>query len=164
MATKTDAKTTKQERRADRVVTTNRRAFHEYFIVENIETGIVLSGTEIKSIRQGKISITEAYARIDDGELWLIGSRISPYTHGSYTNHDPDRPRKLLAHRSQIEEMRVAIEQRGMTIVPLRVVLRQGKAKIELGVARGKKLYDKRATEADREASRDIARAMRDRE
>jgi SsrA-binding protein len=164
MATKTDAKATKQERRADRVVTTNRRAFHEYFIVETVETGIVLSGTEIKSIRQGKISITEAYARIDDGELWLIGSRISPYTHGSYTNHDPDRPRKLLAHRSQIEEMRVAIEQRGMTIVPLRVVLRQGKAKIELGVARGKKLYDKRATEADREASRDIARAMRDRE
>ncbi len=164
MATKTDAKATKQERRADRIVTTNRRAFHEYFIVENVETGIVLSGTEIKSIRQGKISISEAYARIDDGELWLVGCRISPYTHGSYTNHDPDRPRKLLAHRSQIEEMRVAIEQRGMTIVPLRVVLKQGKAKIELGVARGKKLYDKRASEADREASRDIARALRDRE
>jgi SsrA-binding protein len=163
MATKTDAKATKQERRADRVVTTNRRAFHEYFIVETIETGIVLSGTEIKSIRQGKISITEAYARIDDGELWLVGSRISPYTHGSYTNHDPDRPRKLLAHRAQIEELRQAVEQRGMTIVPLRVVLKQGKAKIELGVARGKKLYDKRATEADREASRDIARALRDR-
>jgi len=164
MATKTDAKATKQERRADRVVTTNRRAFHEYFIVETIETGIVLSGTEIKSIRQGKISITEAYARIDDGELWLVGSRISPYTHGSYTNHDPDRPRKLLAHRAQIEELRQAVEQRGMTIVPLRVVLKQGKAKIELGVARGKKLYDKRATEADREASRDVLRALRERE
>jgi SsrA-binding protein len=164
MATKTDAKATKQERRADRVITTNRRAFHEYFIVENVETGIVLSGTEIKSIRQGKISITEAYARIDDGELWLIGCRISPYTHGSYTNHDPDRPRKLLAHRAQIEEMREAIEQRGMTIVPLRVVLKQGKAKVELGVARGKKLYDKRASDAEREASRDIARALRDRE
>lgn len=164
MATKTDAKATKQERRADRVVTTNRRAFHEFFIVETIETGIVLSGTEIKSIRQGKISITEAYARIDDGELWLVGSRISPYTHGSYTNHDPDRPRKLLAHRSEIDEIRKAIEQRGMTIVPLRVLLKQGKAKVEIGVARGKKLYDKRASDADREASRDIARAMRDRE
>ncbi|HEY7035884.1 MAG TPA: SsrA-binding protein SmpB, partial [Thermomicrobiales bacterium] len=137
MATKTDAKATKQERRADRVVTTNRRAFHEYFIVETIETGIVLSGTEIKSIRAGKISITEAYGRIDDGELWLVGSRISPYSHGSYTNHDPDRPRKLLAHRSQIEELRAQVEQRGMTLVPLRVILKQGKAKVELGVARG---------------------------
>ena len=164
MATKTDAKATKQERRADRVVTTNRRAFHEYFIVETIETGIVLSGTEIKSIREGKISITEAYARIDDGELWLVGARVSPYSHGSYTNHDPDRPRKLLAHRSQIQELRSATEQRGMTIVPLRVILKQGKAKIELGVARGKKLYDKRATEADREASRDVLRALRERE
>ena len=163
MATKTDAKATKQERRADRVVTTNRRAFHEYFIVERIETGIVLSGTEIKSIREGKISITEAYARIDDGELWLVGARVSPYSHGSYTNHDPDRPRKLLAHRSQIQELRSAIEQRGMTIVPLRVILKQGKAKVELGVARGKKLYDKRATEADREANRDIQRELRER-
>jgi SsrA-binding protein len=164
MATKTDAKATKQERRADRVVTTNRRAFHEYFIVETIETGIVLSGTEIKSIREGKISITEAYARIDDGELWLVGSRISPYSHGSYTNHDPDRPRKLLAHRSQIQELRVQVEQRGMTLVPLRVLLKQGKAKVELGVARGKKLYDKRATDAEREAHRDVQRALRDRE
>jgi SsrA-binding protein len=164
MATKTDAKATKQERRADRVVTTNRRAFHEYFIVETIETGIVLSGTEIKSIRAGKISITEAYGRIDDGELWLVGSRISPYSHGSYTNHDPDRPRKLLAHRSQIEELRAQVEQRGMTLVPLRVILKQGKAKVELGVARGKKLYDKRATDAEREAHRDVQRALRDRE
>jgi SsrA-binding protein len=163
MATKTDAKTTTQERRADRVVTTNRRAFHEYFIVEAIETGIVLSGTEIKSIREGKISISEAYARVDDGELWLIGSRISPYSHGSYTNHDPDRPRKLLAHRSQIEELRFQVEQRGLTIVPLRVLLKQGKAKVELGVARGKKLYDKRATDAEREAHRDVERALRER-
>jgi SsrA-binding protein len=164
MATKTDAKATKQERRADRVVTTNRRAFHEYFIVETIETGIVLSGTEIKSIREGKISISEAYARVDDGELWLIGSRISPYSHGSYTNHDPDRPRKLLAHRSQIDELRIHVEQRGLTIVPLRVLLKQGKAKVELGLARGKKLYDKRATDAEREANRDVMRALRDRE
>jgi SsrA-binding protein len=164
MATKTDAKATRQERRADRVVTSNRRAFHEYFIVETIETGIVLSGTEIKSIREGKISISEAYARIDGGELWLVGSRISPYSHGSYTNHDPDRPRKLLAHRAQIDELRKMIEQRGMTIVPLRVLLKQGKAKIELGVARGKKLYDKRATEAEREANRDVMRTLRDRE
>jgi SsrA-binding protein len=164
MATKTDARATKQERRADRVVTTNRRAFHEYFIVETIETGIVLSGTEIKSIREGKISISEAYARIDDGELWLVASRISPYSHGSYTNHDPDRPRKLLAHRAQIQELRAQVEQRGMTIVPLRVLLKQGRAKVELGVARGKKLYDKRASDAEREARRDVERALRARD
>lgn len=166
MATKvkTSAKATKEERRADRVVTSNRRAFHEYFIVETIEAGIVLSGTEIKSIREGKIAISEAYARIDHGELWLIGCRISPYSHGSYTNHDPDRPRKLLVHKSQIREIRAQIEQKGMTLVPLRVVLKQGKAKIDIGIARGKKLYDKRASEADREATRDVQRAMRDRE
>jgi SsrA-binding protein len=163
MATKTDSKATKTERKADRVVTTNRRAFHDYFIVETIETGIVLSGTEIKSIREGKISVTEAYARVEDGELWLVGSRVSPYSHGSYTNHDPDRPRKLLAHRSQIRELREMVEQKGMTIVPLRVILKQGKAKVELGVARGKKLYDKRSSESEREAQRDVQRALRER-
>lgn len=162
MATKTDARATKLERRADRVVTTNRRAFHEYFILDTIETGIILSGTEIKSIREGKISISEAYARVDDGELWLIGSRISPYSHGSHANHDPDRPRKLLAHRAEIEELREQVEQRGLTIVPLRVLLKQGKAKVELGVARGKKLYDKRAADAEREAHRDVQRALRE--
>jgi SsrA-binding protein len=164
MATKTDAKATKQERRADRVVTTNRRALHDYFIVDSVETGIVLSGTEIKSIRAGKISITEAYARIDDGELWLVGSHISPYAQGSYTNHDPERRRKLLAHRSQIRELKEMVEQKGMTLVPLRVSLRAGKAKVELGVARGKKLYDKRSAAAEREATRDVERALRDRE
>jgi SsrA-binding protein len=163
MATKTAGKATKEERRADRVVTTNRRAFHEYFIVETIEAGIVLTGSEIKSIREGKISISEAYARIEDGELWLIGSRISPYSHASYANHDPDRPRKLLVHKSQIRELRAMVEQKGMTIVPLRVVLKQGKAKVEIGVGRGKKLYDKRASEAEREASRDVLRALRER-
>jgi SsrA-binding protein len=160
-ATKT--KSDEQKRGGDRVVTTNRRAFHDYFIVETLETGIVLSGTEIKSIRDGKISLSEAYARIEGDELWLIGCHISPYTHGSYTNHDPDRPRKLLAHRAQIRDLREMIEQRGMTLVPLRLVLKRGRAKVELGVARGKKLYDKRAAEAEREARRDVERAMRER-
>jgi SsrA-binding protein len=164
MATKTDAKATKEERRADRVVTSNRRAFHEYFIVETVEAGIVLSGTEIKSVRAGKISISEAYVRIDNGELWLIGATISPYSHGSYTNHDPDRRRKLLAHKDEIASLKREIEQKGMTIVPLRVHLKKGKAKIDIGVARGKKLYDKRAAAAERDAGRDIQRAIRDRE
>ena len=162
MATRTaPAKQDQDQGRADRVVTSNRRAFHEYHIVETIEVGIVLSGTEIKSIRDGKATISEAYARIDGGELWLIGAHISPYRHGSHANHDPDRPRKLLVHKAELRRLREAIEQRGMTLVPLRLVLKRGRAKIELGVVRGKKLYDKRAAEAERESRRDIERAIR---
>jgi SsrA-binding protein len=164
MATKSAGSTKREDQRADRVVTSNRRALHEYSIVDSIEAGIELTGTEIKSIRDGKISISEAYARITDGELWLIGAHISPYTHGSYTNHDPDRPRRLLIHRAQIRELKAAVEQKGMTLVPLRIALRRGRAKVDIGVARGKKLWDKRQASAERDASRDIARAMRDRE
>jgi SsrA-binding protein len=145
------------------VVTSNRRAFHEYFIDDTIEAGIVLRGTEIKSIRDGKISISEAYARIQNGELWLLGATIQPYSHGSYTNHDPDRPRKLLVHKSQIRQIRTELEQKGKTLIPLRVRLHDGKAKIDIGVAKGKKMYDKRQSESDRDASREIQRALRDR-
>ncbi len=151
------------ERRGDRVVTSNRRAFHDYFIVETIEAGLALTGTEIKSIRDGKATISEAYARFDNNELWLVGSHIAPYRHGSYANHEPDRPRKLLVHKRELADLRAQIEQKGMTLVPLRLLLKRGRAKLDLGVARGKKLYDKRAADADREASRDIQRALRDR-
>ncbi|HEU5430591.1 MAG TPA: SsrA-binding protein SmpB [Thermomicrobiales bacterium] len=151
------------DRRHDRVVTTNRRAFHEFTILDTIEAGVALTGTEIKSIRDGKVTISEAYARIEDGELWLIGSHISPYSHGNRANHEPDRPRKLLVHKRQIGELRAAIEQKGMTLVPLRVALKRGRAKIDIGVARGKKLYDKRDAAAERESRRDVERAMRDR-
>jgi SsrA-binding protein len=154
---------TNEDRRRDRVVTTNRRAFHEFTILETIEAGVALTGTEIKSIRDGKVTISEAYARIEDGELWLIGSHISPYTHGNRSNHEPDRPRKLLVHKSQIRDLRAQIEQKGMTLIPLRVALKQGRAKIDIGVARGKKLYDKREAAAERESRRDVERAMRDR-
>ncbi len=166
MATKVSQKQAQAQpgRREDRVVTSNRRALHEYHILETLETGIVLTGTEIKSVRAGKISITEAYARIDGGELWLIGAHISPYEQGSYLNHDPDRPRKLLAHSSQLRELREMVERKGMTLVPLRVALRKGKAKVDLGVARGKNLYDKRQAAAERDATREIARALRDRD
>ena len=163
MNAKTAPANTKEDRRRDRVVTTNRRAFHEYTVLETIEAGIALTGTEIKSIRDGKVTISEAYARIEDGELWLIGSHISPYTHGNRSNHEPDRPRKLLVHKSQIRDLRAAIEQKGMTLIPLRVSLKQGRAKIDIGVARGKKLYDKRDAAAERESRRDVERAMRDR-
>jgi SsrA-binding protein len=137
---------------------------HEYFILQSVEAGIALTGTEIKSIREGRISIAEAYAKIADGELWLMGAHISPYSHGSYFNHDPDRPRRLLVHKSQIRELKAQVEQKGMTIIPLRIALRKGRAKVDLGVARGKKLWDKRAASAERDANREIARAMRDAE
>lgn len=123
----------------------------------------MLTGSEIKSIREGKITISEAYVRISDGELWLIGANISPYAHGAYANHDPDRPRKLLAHRRQIQELAEQVERKGMTLIPLRVRLRRGRAKLDIGVARGKKLYDKRHAEREKDARRSIERAMRER-
>lgn len=144
-------------------MTSNRRATYDYFIEDSIEAGIVLHGTEIKSLRDGKASISEAYARLRDGELWLIGATIQPYAFGSYTNHDPDRPRKLLVHKSQLRQMKAEIEQKGKTIVPLRIRLKDGKAKVDIGIARGKKNYDKRQSESDRDAKREIDRAMRGR-
>lgn len=154
--------TTNDTPRGDRVITQNRRAFHDYFIEDQLETGIVLSGTEIKSIREGKVTIAEAYVRIQGGELWLIGCNITPYSHGSWTNHDPDRPRKLLAHGREIEKLQQAIEQDGRTIVPLRMRLKNGRAKVDIGVAKGKKLWDKRRAAADRDAQRQMDRARAD--
>lgn len=149
----------------DRVVTQNRRAYHDYFIDDTIEAGIVLTGSEIKSIREGKITIGESYVRVDNGELWLIGANISPYVHGQsgFVELDPARPRKLLVHRHQIEDLREATERKGLTLVPIRVRLRRGRAKVEVGVARGKKLYDKRQAVAERDAKRSIEQAMKER-
>jgi SsrA-binding protein len=164
MATRTaPSNTATATRRGDRVVTSNRRAFHDYEILETVEAGLVLTGTEIKSIRDGKATISEAYARIENGELWLIGSNVAPYTHGNRANHIPDRPRKLLVHRRELARLRAAIEQRGLTLVPLRLHLKQSLAKVDIGVARGKKLYDKRASEAERQSRRDVDRALRER-
>jgi SsrA-binding protein len=160
MATSTS---TKNDRRTDRVVITNRRALHDYHILESIEAGIVLSGTEIKSLRAGQMSIAEAYVRVDNDELWLIGSHISPYAFGAHANHDPQRPRKLLAHAKEIRELRETTEQKGMTLIPLRVAIRNSRAKIDIGVARAKKLYDKRQAEAERDSKRDVQRMLADR-
>ena len=154
--------TTNQNPNGDRVITQNRRAFHDYFIEEQLETGIVLQGTEIKSIREDKVTISEAYVRIQNGELWLIGCHITPYSHGSWTNHDPDRPRKLLAHAREIDQLQRAIEQQGLTIIPLRIRLRNGRAKVDIGVAKGKKLWDKRQSAAERDAKRAMDRARAD--
>jgi SsrA-binding protein len=157
------AKQAENQRRLNRVVVNNRKAFHDYHIIETLEAGIVLTGTEIKSVREGKISISEAYARIRDGELWLMGAHISPYAFGTYANPDPLRPRKLLAHKAEIRELRAMVEQKGMTLVPLRVAIREGRAKVDIGVGRGKKLYDKRATSAARDAQREVDRSLVDR-
>lgn len=159
---KKKASNTTENPNGDRVITQNRRAFHDYFIEEQLETGVVLSGTEIKSIREGKVTISEAYVRIQNGELWLIGCHITPYSHGSWTNHDPDRPRKLLAHAREIDQLKRAIEAQGLTIVPLRIRLRRGRAKVDIGVAKGKKLWDKRQSAAERDAKRAMDRARAD--
>jgi SsrA-binding protein len=160
MATATSSK---NDRRTDRVVVTNRRALHDYHILESVETGIVLSGTEIKSLRAGHMSIAEAYVRIADGELWLVGSHISPYAFGTHANHDPHRNRKLLAHKREIRQLRESTEQKGMTLIPLRVAIRDGRAKVDVGVARAKKLYDKRQAEAERDSKRDVQRMLAER-
>lgn len=168
MATK--SRTTKAADSAAReggqkVVTVNRKAYHDFHIEEQLEAGLVLTGTEIKSIRDGKVNIREAYARLDNGELWLIGMHISPYEQaGVYFQHDPLRPRKLLVHRAELAELRRHVSQKGYTLVPLRLVLRNGRAKIDIGVARGKRDYDKREALAERDAKRQIEQAMRRRD
>lgn len=146
-----------------KVIAVNRRANHDYHIDDRVEAGLVLTGTEIKSIREGRINLREGYARIDNGEAWLMSVHIAPYEHGNRYNHEPLRDRKLLLHRDEIDGLVGRVRQRGYTLVPLQVYLKHGKAKIELGLARGKREYDKRHAIADREAKRDIERALRDR-
>jgi SsrA-binding protein len=144
----------------ERVIATNRRARHEYFIDETVEAGIVLTGTEIKSVRDGKISLADGFARISEREAWLENVYVAPYEHGGRENPEPRRRRKLLLHRRQIADLGGRMRQKGLTLVPLKVYLHKGRAKLELGVARGKHLYDKRAALAEREAKREIERAL----
>jgi SsrA-binding protein len=142
-------------------VASNRRATHDYEILERIEAGISLTGTEIKSLRANGASIREAHARPLDGEMWLYGATIAAYSAGSYQNHEPARPRRLLLHKKQIREWAASVKERGLTIVPLSLYLKDGKAKVELGLARGRKRYDKRQAIAKRDAERDVQRALR---
>jgi SsrA-binding protein len=146
----------------DETIAVNRRARHDYAIEDTLEAGIVLTGTEIKSIRAHKVNIAEAYARIEKGEAWLIGADIAPFEQGNRYNHEPKRNRKLLLHRREIDELLGRAQQKGQTIVPLRMYLSRGKAKLELGLARGKQLHDRRRDIADRDARRDLARQMAD--
>jgi SsrA-binding protein len=145
-------------------VAANRKALHNYEVLEHIEAGLVLMGSEIKSIRDGRVQIGEAYARPEKGELWLYNAHISPYAPAGPNGHEATRKRKLLLRKSQIHEFTRAVEEQGLTLVPLSLYLKDGKAKIDLALVRGKKRYDKRAAIAKRDAARDIARALRHRD
>lgn len=146
---------------ATRTVTVNRRARHNYHILDSIEAGIALTGTEVKSIRANRVNMSDGYARPEDGELWLHNVHIARYQEGNRENHDPTRPRKLLLHRRQINDLSAKVMQKGFTIVPLRLYFKNGNAKVEVGLARGKRLYDKRQSIARRETEREMERTLK---
>ncbi|ADG87519.1 SsrA-binding protein [Thermobispora bispora] len=143
-----------------KLIAQNRRAKHDYFIEDTYEAGIVLTGTEVKSLRAGRANLTEGYATVKDGEVWLINVHIPEYSHGTWTNHAPRRTRKLLLHRKEIAKLEAVLKERGLTLVPLSLYFKDGKAKVEIGVARGKKSYDKRQALLEKQAKREMARAM----
>jgi len=144
-----------------RTIAVNRKAYHDYHIQETFEAGIVLKGSEIKSIREGRVNLRDAYARPENGELWLFNSHIASYDAASYNTHEPLRPRKLLLHRKEINILTSKVVQRGLTLVPLKLYIKHGIAKVELGVAKGKRLYDKREAIARRDTEREIDRALK---
>lgn len=144
---------------AYKAITVNRKALHDYDILERVEAGLVLVGTEIKSIRAGRANLRQAYARPEGGELWLVGAHIAQYPQGGIYNHEPTRSRKLLLHRDQLAQLVGAVTQKGLTIVPLRLYIRNHVAKVELGLARGRRQYDKRKAIARRDAEREMRRA-----
>jgi len=141
-----------------KIITSNKKAYHDYQILEKIEAGLVLTGTEVKSLREGRCNLKDSYARIRDGEVWLIGMHISPYKNAGYASHDPERDRKLLLHRDEIRRLHRKVQEKGVTLVPLRLYFKNGWAKVELGVAAGKRKYDKRQEIARREQERDMKR------
>ena len=146
----------------DRTVAQNRKARHDYFILDTFECGIVLTGTEIKSVRAGNLNLKDSYASLEGNELWLVGMHISPYEKGTYYNHEPERSRKLLLHKHELIRLRGKIREKGLTLVPVSVYIKDGRrAKVELALAKGRTAHDKRDAIADRDAKRDIARAVR---
>ena len=144
-----------------KIITSNRKARHDYHITDALEAGLVLQGTEVKALREGRANLQDAYCKVDGGEVFMVGAHISPYSHGNLNNHDPVRPRKLLLHKREIARLKKASEQKGFTLVPLKLYFKNGIAKVEVGLARGKKLYDKRADIAERESKRRLDRAMK---
>jgi len=151
-------------KKRDFAVATNRRALHDYFVEQTLECGIVLTGTEVKSLRQGKAQLADSYAIVDQGQAWLHHLHISPYEQGNRANHEPMRTRKLLLHKREIDKLWAATRQKGYALIPLRLYFTRGKAKVALGVCKGKKLHDKRATIAARDADREVRRELRGRE
>ena len=147
----------------DKVVATNREAYHNFHIMETVECGIALTGTEVKSIREGRCNLKDSYGQIRQGEAWLLNAHISPYSHGNRENHEPTRTRKLLLHKKEIDKLQGKAQEKGLTLVPTKMYLKNGRVKIELAVAKGKKLYDKRETEKRREADREARAVMKER-
>jgi SsrA-binding protein len=147
-----------------KVISVNRQAYHDYFVEQTTEVGISLVGTEIKSIRDGKVNLRGSYAQVRNGEIWLENAHIAIYEHGNRYNHEPLRPRKLLLHKREITQLERKVATKGLTLIPLKLYLKGGRAKIELGLCRGKKLYDKREAIAERETRRDIERIVRGRQ
>jgi SsrA-binding protein len=146
---------------SERVVTTNRKARHDYHILESLETGISLTGTEIKSVREAAVTLTEGFAQLRNGEIWLVGVHISPYKQGSYANVDPMRERRLLLHRKEIRKLASKLADKGTTLVPLKIYFKGNKAKLQLGLCRGKREYDRREDIRTRDAERDLRRIHR---
>ncbi|MFZ5645962.1 MAG: SsrA-binding protein SmpB [Bacillota bacterium] len=148
---------------AEKVITMNRKARHEYHILETFEAGIELTGTEVKSLRAGKANLQDSYARVENSELMLYNMHISPYDQGNRFNHDPKRPRRLLMHRHEIMRLLGKVREKGFSLIPLKMYFKRGWAKVELGLGKGKKLYDKREDMAERDAKRDLERAKKER-
>ncbi|KAA3612049.1 MAG: SsrA-binding protein SmpB [Calditrichaeota bacterium] len=146
---------------SEKIITVNRKARHDYEILDTFEAGLVLLGTEVKSLRNGKANLKDSYARIRNAELWLFGVHISAYSHGTYNNHDPERDRKLLLHKKEIRKLIGRVEEAGLTLVPLKLYFKRGKAKVQIALARGKRKFDKRQDIAKRDADREIARKMK---
>jgi SsrA-binding protein len=150
-----------QEREPAKVLARNRKARHDYHLLETFEAGLALTGTEVKSAREGKVQLKDSYVEVRDGQAWLVGAHISPYTHGNRQNHDPERPRKLLLHRREIDKLMGRSMIKGQTVVPLAVYLKGSWIKVELALAQGKKLYDKRRAEREKVVRRETEEALR---
>ena len=147
----------------EKLIASNKKAFHEYFVLQKVEAGLQLIGTEVKSLRDGRAELKDSYVIFKNGEAFLFGAHIAPYSHGNIQNHDPTRTRKLLLHRREIEKLHAQVQEKGLTVVPLRLYFRGNRVKAEVGVVRGKKLFDKRETEKRREADREAAVAIKNR-
>ena len=145
----------------EKLIASNKKAFHDYFVVLKLEAGLALTGTEVKSLRAGRANLKDSYVTLKNGEAFLYAAHISPYSHGNFENHEPERPRKLLLHRKELEKLKKETTEKGLTVVPLRLYFKGARVKAEIAVVRGKKQYDKRETEKKREADRETAAAIK---